>query len=69
MSDGLLTAKELAPLIGLKSPQGWQTVHRWKREGRIPAAVDEPHFLRFDLEEVKASLKARAKKQAKLRTP
>lgn len=64
-TDRLLTSKELAPLIGFNTPNGWQIVLRWKKQGKIPAAVDEPNFIRFDLAEVKTALKARAKKNAK----
>ena len=60
-----LTAKELAPLIGITTPQGWQTVLRWHRNKKIPAAVNEGHLIRFDLAEVKAALKSRAKKAAR----
>lgn len=56
----LLTSKELGPLLGVS----WQTVTRWKLEGRIPAAIDEPGCLRFDLAEVRAALAARATQTA-----
>lgn len=52
----LLTSKELGPLLSVS----WQTVTRWKLEGRIPAAIDEPGCLRFDLAEVRAALATRA---------
>ena len=52
----LLTSKEIAPLLGIN----WQVVGRMKREGVIPAAIDEPGCLRFDLGEVRAALAARA---------
>lgn len=55
----LLTAPELATALSLKG-EGWQTIHRWKRAGKIPAAIDEPNCCRFDLAEVRAALAARA---------
>lgn len=61
----LLSARELAPHLGLATNGGWQTVLRWKREGRIPAAVDEPGCIRFDLAEVRAALAARALEASK----
>lgn len=64
-TDRLLTAKELAPLIGLSTEHGWRVALRWFREGRFPAAINEPRCVRFDLAEVKTALKARAKKNAK----
>lgn len=64
--DNLLTAAELAPLLGLPSEN---VVHRWKREGRIPAAVDEGRIVRFDLAECRAALARRAEKARQARTP
>lgn len=55
-SAPLLTSKEIAPILKVS----WQTVTRWKIEGRIPAAIDEPGCLRFDLAEVRAALASRA---------
>lgn len=55
----LLTSKELAEALAIS----WQVVGRWKREGKIPAAIDEPGCLRFDLAEVRAVLAARANNQ------
>ena len=60
----LLSARELAHRLGL-ADQGWQTVLRWKRAGKIPAAVDEPGCVRFDLAEVRAALAARAAEASK----
>lgn len=57
----LMTSKEIAPLLGVS----WQIVGRWKREGRIPAAIDEPGCLRFDLVEVRKALAARAAEAVK----
>ncbi len=63
MSDPLLSAREIAPLLGLKQEAGWQTVLRWHREGKIPAAISEPTFVRFDLQAVRAALAERAKQK------
>ncbi len=52
----LLTAREVAPHLGVN----WQIVHRWRKEGKIPAAIAEPGCVRFDLAEVRAALAARA---------
>lgn len=61
----LMTSKELAPLLGVS----WQVLNRWKREGRIPAAIDEPSCLRFDLAEVRKALAARAAEAVKHQHP
>lgn len=59
--DPLLTAKELAPLLGLTGKHAECTVNKWKQDGRIPAAIDEgPKAVRYDLAEVLAALKKRA---------
>jgi hypothetical protein len=55
----LLTSKQIAPLIGLS----WKVVHEWKSAGVIPAAIDEPGCLRFDLAAVRSALAARAAKK------
>jgi predicted site-specific integrase-resolvase len=52
----LLTAAELADILAIAP----KVARQWKREGRIPAAVDEPGCIRFDLSEVLAALAARA---------
>lgn len=52
----LLTAAELAEILALAP----KVVRLWKRDGRIPAAIDEPGCIRFDLAAVRAALAARA---------
>lgn len=64
MTSELLTAEQLAPMIGFTCKSGKVIVGRWKNEGRIPAAVDEPNFVRYDLAEVRAALKERAERKA-----
>ena len=61
----LLSARELAPLLGLAGKHAYQTISTWHREGRFPAAIDEPNFVRFDLAEVREALAKRAKAKAK----
>lgn len=63
----LLTAKELAPFLGLNGKHAECTVSRWKNEGRIPAAIDEgPRTVRYDLADVLEALQQRAKVKANL---
>lgn len=52
----LLTAAELAEILAIAP----KVARQWKRDGRIPAAIDEPGCIRFDLAEVRAALAARA---------
>jgi len=59
----LLDPKELAAALALKGKYPDQTVARWYREGRIPAAIKEGNILRFDLAEVRAALARRANPQ------
>lgn len=61
LTDRLLTAAELAEVLGIAA----KVARQWKREGRIPAAVDEPGCIRFDLTEVRAALAARALEASK----
>ncbi len=62
VSEPLLSAREIAPLLGLKQKRGWETVLLWRREGKIPAAIAEPNLIRFDLQAVRSALAERAQK-------
>lgn len=64
-NESLLTAAQVAERIGLAPTSGARIVRAWFHEGRIPAAIAEPNFFRFDWEEVKAALAERAAKVQK----
>jgi predicted site-specific integrase-resolvase len=57
----LITAAELAEHLGIAA----KVVTKWKRDGRIPAAIDEPNCIRFDLAEVRKALAQRAAESLK----
>jgi len=61
VSDQLLTAAELAPILR-RSPE---RIRIWKRTGVITAEVDTGYNILFDLDTVKQQLAAKAKKKAK----
>jgi excisionase family DNA binding protein len=56
MSDKLLTADELAELIGVTT----RTIKTWLGDNIIPAAVREGNVLRFDEAAVRKALAKRA---------
>lgn len=58
MSD-LLTAKELAEKLRLN----WQTVLKWKRQGKISAEIDLPAKVLFDEMTVRKELKKLSRKR------
>jgi predicted site-specific integrase-resolvase len=58
--EPLLTAAQIAQRIGLSPKSGPRVVRCWFHEGRIPAAIAEPNFLRFDWGEVREALAKRA---------
>lgn len=49
-----LTAEQLAKMLQISEA----SVHRLRRQGRIPAVVLSPRLIRFNLREVKAALAA-----------
>jgi predicted site-specific integrase-resolvase len=57
----LITASELADHLGIAA----KVCRQWKRDGRIPAAIDEPGCIRFDLAEVRKALAQRAAESLK----
>jgi len=54
-----LTPQALAEQLGVTK----HTIYRWTREGVITPVVAERSITRFDLTDVMATLKARAKKK------
>lgn len=60
----LMGPEALAAALGIEGSYPEQTVCRWYREGRIPAAIKEGNILRFDLAAVRSALAARAETQA-----
>ena len=61
----LLSAKEIAPLLGVTSKNGGSVVLDWLRSRVISAAIDEPGYIRFDLTDVRHELSKRAVKKAR----
>lgn len=62
VTSTLLTAEQLAIALGNSNKAAGDVMLRWMREGRIPAAIREGKFVRFDLAAVKAALAKRATK-------
>jgi excisionase family DNA binding protein len=58
-NEPLITAAEVAEKLKCSE----EIVRRWRREGRIPAAVVEKNFIRFRWSEVSAALAKRAQAQ------
>lgn len=54
----LLTARELAEKLRMN----WQTVLKWKREGKITAEIDLPHKVLFDERTVRRELSKLSRK-------
>ena len=59
----LLTREELAKELNI----GRATTYRWEEEGKLVRAIDEDGCVRFDLEECRAILNARAEAKRKMK--
>lgn len=59
----LLTAREIAPHLRMH----WQTILKYKRQGKISAEIDLPNKVLFDLRKVKKQLVAETTKRDRAR--